>query len=448
MLVGAARARASPPYPSATIVTQDKHNILIVGGGGREHALAWKVAQSPRAGRVYVAPGNGGTAMESGVENVPILATDVDALVRFARDRQIDLTIVGPEAPLVAGIVDAFTAAGLRCFGPTRAAARLEGSKAFAKDFMIRHGIPTAKHRTFSNLDEALAYLQEIGAPVVVKADGLAAGKGVVLAETLNVAQAAVHQMLSGERFGAAGRTVVIEQWLRGRELSFIALLDGTSLLPLASSQDHKARDAGGRGPNTGGMGAFSPSPLMTPDLERCIMSRIMQPTMRGLEAEGMRYLGFLYAGLMIDDTGEPRVLEYNCRLGDPETQPILMRLRSDLLELIEAAMAGQLGQVEATWHPDAALGVVLAAGGYPDRYETGTPLTGEVFLQSPHVKVFHAGTKRADSGLVSDGGRVLCATALGKDLEEARRRAYGALAGIGLRGGFHRSDIGLQTGG
>lgn len=423
---------------------QQQRKILIVGNGGREHAIAWKVAQSPMAGRVIVAPGNSGTATEPGVENVAIAATDIDALVAFAKDAGIDLTIIGPEAPLVAGIVDAFSAAGLACFGPRRAAARLEGSKAFAKDFMLRHGIPTARHAAFSAVDAALEHLHTIGAPVVVKADGLAAGKGVILAEDMATAEGAVRDMLSGNRFGAAGSTVVIEDWLRGREVSFIALVDGTHILPLASSQDHKARDDGGRGPNTGGMGAFSPSPLVTPALEQRIMDEVMRPTVAGLAADGLRYTGFLYAGLMIAEDGTPYVLEYNCRLGDPETQPILMRLDSDLLALIDAALAGRLDSVAAHWHEQAALGVVLAAGGYPGEYASGLPIRiHEPPRPDERVKIFHAGTRIEGDELLSAGGRVLCATALGDDLAEAREHAYAALERVEMPGGFYRRDIG-----
>jgi phosphoribosylamine--glycine ligase len=344
---------------------------------------------------------------------------------------------------LVAGIVDSFTAAGLRCFGPTRAAARLEGSKAFAKDFMTRHGIPTARYKAFSELTPALDYLHDMGAPVVVKADGLAAGKGVILADDLATAETAVRDMLTRGRFGAAGGTVVIEEWLRGRELSYIAMVDGEHILPLASSQDHKARDDGGRGPNTGGMGAFSPSPLVTPALERRIMDEVMRPTLAGLTADGVRYIGFLYAGLMVTDDGAPLVLEYNCRLGDPETQPILMRLDSDLVSLVEAALAGSLDSTRAEWRQEAALGVVLAAGGYPGDYERGLPIRIAEAAKDDTVKLFHAGTRLQDGVLVSAGGRVLCATALGSDLAAARAGAYAALQFIELPGGFFRRDIG-----
>lgn len=425
-------------------MSEQQLKVLIVGSGGREHALAWKCAQSPRAGRVFVAPGNGGTATEPGVENVPIAADAIDALVAFARERAIDLTIVGPEAPLVAGIVDAFEAVGLKCFGPRRAAAKLEGSKSFAKDFMIRHGIPTARHATFTDLDPALAYLHAVGAPVVVKADGLAAGKGVVVAEDIATAEAAVRGMLADNRFGSAGATVVIEERLTGTEVSYIAVVDGEHILPLASSQDHKSRDDGGRGPNTGGMGAFSPSPLVTPELERRIMDEVMRPTVEGLAAEGLRYVGFLYAGLMIADDGTPSVLEYNCRLGDPEAQPILMRLESDLIDLLEAAQAARLHQIQTRWVEDSAVAVVLAAGGYPSTYQTGLEISGSTRLAEAQVRVFHAGTVLEAGRLYSAGGRVLCVSALGEELGAARRRAYDAMARITLRDGFYRRDIGM----
>ena len=420
--------------------------ILIVGGGGREHALAWKLAQSPRAERVYVAPGNGGTATEPGVENVAIDATDIDGLCAFALRSGIDLTIVGPEAPLVAGITDAFNTAGLRCFGPSKAAARLEGSKAFAKDFMIRHGIPTAAYRAFEELDAALDYLREIGAPVVVKADGLAAGKGVILAEDLPTAEAAVRDMLGGGRFGSAGSRVVIEELLRGEEASFIAMVDGQHILPLATSQDHKARDDGDRGPNTGGMGAYSPAPVVTAELHRRIMAEVMQPTVAGLAADGIPYVGFLYAGLMIDADGSPRVLEYNCRLGDPETQPILMRLESDLLETCLAALDGGLAAANTRWDARPALGVVIAAGGYPGGYAKGNPISGLESAVSADTKVFHAGTATAGETVVTNGGRVLCVTALGDGVRAAQQRAYDAVSGISFDDAYFRRDIGYRA--
>ncbi|MCF7991735.1 MAG: phosphoribosylamine--glycine ligase [Thiohalocapsa sp.] len=420
-------------------------NILIIGGGGREHAMAWKLASSPLAERVYVAPGNGGTAREPGLENVAIGATEVDALVDFAVSKRIDITVVGPEAPLVAGVVDAFTAAGLRCFGPTRAAARLEGSKAFAKDFLARHNIPTAAYRTFTDQSQAIDYLRNLGAPVVVKADGLAAGKGVILAEDLATAEAAVRDMLGGGRFGDAGSRVVIEEFLRGEEASFIAMIDGRNILPLASSQDHKARDDGDRGPNTGGMGAYSPAPVVTPALHERIMREVMQPTVEGLAAEGIRYVGFLYAGLMIAPDGTPKVLEYNCRLGDPETQPILLRLESDLLQHCLEALGGTLDRSEARWSPKSALGVVMAAAGYPGEYPVGDPISG-LDGELPDTKVFHAGTRLVDGRVVTSGGRVLCVTALGDDVAQAQQRAYAASEGITFDGVYYRRDIGHRA--
>ena len=421
-------------------------NILIIGSGGREHALAWKCAQSPLADTVYVAPGNGGTAREPGVANVPIDVLDSDALLAFAAERQIGLTIVGPEAPLVAGVADAFAGAGLRCFGPSAAAARLEGSKRFAKDFLARHRIPTAAYRVFDEHDAALAYVRQIGAPLVVKADGLAAGKGVVVANDLAEAEQAVHAMLGEGRFGAAGRQVVVEELLRGEEASFIAMVDGRHILPFASSQDHKARDDGDRGPNTGGMGAYSPAPVVTPPVHDRIMREVMEPTLAGLAAEGVHYTGFLYAGLMIGDDGTPRVLEYNCRLGDPETQPILMRLDSDLVRLCLDATDGRLSDSEALWSDEAALGVVLAAGGYPGSYRKGDVIHGLETCTEPGTKVFHAGTRVNDGDMVTDGGRVLCATALGRDIGRAATVAYRAVDRIHFAGRYYRTDIGHRA--
>jgi phosphoribosylamine--glycine ligase len=420
--------------------------ILVIGGGGREHALAWKAAQSPLAEQVYVAPGNGGTAREPGVENVPIAADDIRALIRFASDRQIGLTIVGPEAPLVAGVVDAFEAEGLPCFGPRQAAAQLEGSKSFTKAFLARHGIPTAAYETFTEVAPALAYLERVGVPIVVKADGLAAGKGVILAQDLATAQAAVRDMLGEGRFGAAGARVVIEELLTGEEASFIVMADGTQCLPMASSQDHKARDDGDRGPNTGGMGAYSPAPVVTPEIHARVMREVILPTLRGLASEGIPYRGFLYAGLMIGTDGTPRVLEYNCRFGDPETQPILMRLRSDLVALCLAALEGRLDQVQAEWDPRSALGVVMAAGGYPGAYEKGHPITGLEGLDGPDLKVFHAGTRLDGDRLVTAGGRVLCVTALGETVGAAQRRAYEAVRQIHWQDAYHRTDIGHRA--
>ncbi len=422
-------------------------NILIIGGGGREHALAWKAAQSPLADTVFVAPGNGGTALEPGVENVAIAAEDLDGLLAFARDKQVGLTIVGPEAPLVAGLVDRFQAAGLPCFGPSQGAAQLEGSKSFTKDFLQRHGIPTAAYGSFTELEPALAYLRRVGAPIVVKADGLAAGKGVILAQDLATAEAAVRDMLAGNRFGAAGHRVVIEEFLEGEEASFIALVGQGQILPMASSQDHKARDDGDQGPNTGGMGAYSPAPVVTPELHERIMAEVMAPTVAGMAAEGLPYTGFLYAGLMIGADGTPRVLEYNCRFGDPETQPILLRLQSDLVALCLAALNGRLGEMRAEWDPRAALGVVMAAGGYPDGYEKGQVISGlEAAAKIPDTKVFHAGTTRLDGQTLTSGGRVLCVTALGDTVGAAQARAYQAVDLIQWADGFCRRDIGHRA--
>ena len=422
-------------------------NLLIIGGGGREHALAWKVAQSPLADTVFVAPGNGGTALEPGVLNVDLAAEDLDGLLAFAQANHIGLTIVGPEAPLVAGLVDRFQAAGLPCFGPSQGAAQLEGSKSFTKDFLRRHGIPTAAYGSFTELEPALAYLRQVGAPIVVKADGLAAGKGVILAPDLATAEAAVRDMLADNRFGAAGHRVVIEEFLEGEEASFIVLVGQGQILPMASSQDHKARDDGDRGPNTGGMGAYSPAPVVTPELHARIMAEVMGPTVEGMAAEGLPYTGFLYAGLMIGADGTPRVLEYNCRFGDPETQPILMRLHSDLVALCLAALDGRLGEMTAHWDPRAALGVVMAAGGYPDAYGKGQVIRGlEAAAQVPDTKVFHAGTTRVDGQTLTSGGRVLCVTALGETVGEAQARAYTAVDLIHWPEGFCRRDIGHRA--
>jgi len=422
-------------------------NVLIIGGGGREHALAWKAAQSPLVKQVFMAPGNGGTAMEPGVENLDIAADDIEALVAWARRNAIGLTIVGPEAPLVAGVVDAFQAAGLPCFGPTGNAAQIEGSKSFTKDFLTRHGIPTAAYRTFTEPEPALAYLRQVGAPIVVKADGLAAGKGVILAEDLATAEQAARNMLSGRHFGVAGSRIVIEEYLRGEEASFIVLVGGGRILPLASSQDHKARDDGDRGPNTGGMGAYSPAPVVTSAIHARIMEEVIRPTVTGLEAEGLPYTGFLYAGLMIGPDGTPEVLEYNCRFGDPEAQPILMRLRTDLVELCLAALAGRLDRVEAEWDPRPALGVVMAAGGYPETYETGHPISGlDATTGLPDCKLFHAGTRLVDGTVVTNSGRVLCATALGDGVGVAQSDAYALVHKIGWKNAYYRNDIGYRA--
>ncbi|EXJ16652.1 phosphoribosylamine--glycine ligase [Imhoffiella purpurea] len=420
--------------------------ILIIGSGGREHALAWKAAQSPLAEQVFVAPGNGGTAREPGVRNLPITATDIQSLVDFAAKESIGLTIVGPEAPLVAGLVDAFEAAGLPCFGPTQDAAQLEGSKAFTKDFLSRHQIPTAAYGVFTEIAPALDYLEQVGAPVVVKADGLAAGKGVILADDLETAKTAVRDMLDAGRFGAAGARVVIEEFLTGEEASFIAMVDGSHILPLASSQDHKARDEGDRGPNTGGMGAYSPAPIVTPEIHDRIMREVMEPTIAGLASEGIRYLGFLYAGLMIGKDGTPKVLEFNCRMGDPETQPLLMRLESDLVELCLAAVEGRLNTATADWDPRAALGVVMAAGGYPDDYATGDRISGLDAVPADEAKVFHAGTRIEEEDVVTSGGRVLCVTALGHKVSAAHKLAYQAIDRIHWDGCFCRRDIGHRA--
>jgi len=421
-------------------------NVLIIGGGGREHALAWKAARSPRVSGVWVAPGNAGTAREPRVQNLDISADDIDGLLAAAQQIDAGLTIVGPEAPLVAGVVDRFRAAGRRCFGPDRSAARLEGSKAFTKAFLERHRIPTAAYRSFSDLAAAEAYLDANPAPIVVKADGLAAGKGVTVASTDAEARRAVRECLADNKFGAAGASVVIEECLTGEEASFICMVDGEHVLPLASSQDHKARDDGDRGPNTGGMGAYSPAPVVDPAMHQRIMDQVIGPTVRGLVSDGTPYTGFLYAGLMIGADGVPRVLEYNCRFGDPETQPILMRLRSDLVTLCEAALDGRLDEVATDWDPRAALGVVMAAGGYPDQYRKGDVITGLDGIDSDTVKVFHAGTRIVDGHVVTSGGRVLCVTALGRDVRAAQRAAYAAVDRIQWRGAFCRTDIGYRA--
>lgn len=421
--------------------------VLIIGNGGREHALAWKVAQSPLVDEVLVAPGNGGTAREPGVQNLDILSDDIKGLVAYARRNAIGLTIVGPEAPLVAGVVDAFQAANLPCFGPTAKAAQIEGSKAFTKNFLARWGIPTGGYRTFTEPEPAFSYLREVGAPVVVKADGLAAGKGVILAEDLATAERAVRDMLSGGRFGAAGSRILIEEYLQGEEASFIVIVGGGRILPMASSQDHKARDDGDRGPNTGGMGAYSPAPVVTPEIHARIMAEVIQPTVTGLASEGLPYTGFLYAGLIIGPDGTPKVLEYNCRLGDPEAQPILMRLRTDLVELCLAALAGRLDQIEAAWDPWTALGVVMAAGGYPDAYERGHPIRGlDAAAGLSGCKLFHAGTDLSDGEVVTNGGRVLCATALGEGVATAQSNAYALVHKISWKDAHYRDDIGYRA--
>ena len=422
-------------------------NVMIIGSGGREHALAWKAAQSPRVGKVFVAPGNAGTACEPGVTNLPV--EDIPVLVAFARRANVGLTIVGPEAPLAAGIVDAFRAAGLAIFGPTRAAAQLESSKDFAKAFMARHKIPTAAHATFTDAAKAHAYIDAQGAPIVVKADGLAAGKGVVVAMNAADAHAAVDAMLVGNAMGSAGARVVIEAFLEGEEASFIVMVDGRNVLPLASSQDHKRLDDDDRGPNTGGMGAYSPAPVVTPALHARIMREIILPAVNGMAADGIPYTGFLYAGVMIDAEGKPRTLEFNCRLGDPETQPILMRLKSDLVELATHAVEGTLDRAEAQWDRRTALGVVVAAAGYPEaprRDDVIHGLATDDDVAEPVVKVFHAGTRIDGDDIRVSGGRVLCVTALGDSVRQAQKAAYDTIAGIGFDGMQFRTDIGHRA--
>ncbi len=420
--------------------------VLIVGGGGREHALAWKAAGSVLVDRVFVAPGNAGTAGEEKVANVAIGPADIKALVDFAAEAAVDLTIIGPEVPLVAGITDAFCAAGLKCFGPTGPAARLEGSKVFAKDFMARHNIPTADYRIFSDLGEASSYIRRRAAPVVVKADGLAAGKGVIIAETPEEAEAAAREMINEKKFGEAGGTIIVEDLLYGEEASFIVVVDGTHILPLATSQDHKARYDADCGPNTGGMGAYSPAPVVTPHVYDRVMKEVIVPTVRGMADEGSPYTGFLYAGLMIDPAGNPKVLEYNCRCGDPETQPIMMRLNSDLVEICEAALEGAVDRVAAQWDTRASVGVVMAAGGYPDSYRKGDTIHGLPEKESGEVKVFHAGTALDGDRVVTAGGRVLCVTALGEGVIEAQSRAYQVVRRITWQNAVYRSDIGYRA--
>ena len=421
-------------------------NILIIGNGGREHALAWKAAQSPLADKVYVAPGNAGTALEANLENVAIAATDIPALVAFAQSHDIGLTIVGPEAPLVIGVVDAFQAAGLKIFGPTQAAAQLEGSKAFTKDFLARHRIPTAEYENFTDMEPALAYVRSKGAPIVIKADGLAAGKGVIVAMTLQEAEEAVHDMLAGNAFGDAGHRIVVEEFLDGEEASFIVMVDGENVVPMATSQDHKRVGDGDTGPNTGGMGAYSPAPVVTDEIHRRAMDQVIWPTVRGMAAEGNTYVGFLYAGLMIAADGQPKVIEFNCRFGDPETQPIMLRLRSDLVELCLAGAEGRLNEKTSDWDERPALGVVLAAGGYPGDYRNGEVIQGLPQQESADGKVFHAGTRLQGDDVVTSGGRVLCVTALGDTVAQAQQRAYQLAEGIQWPGSFCRKDIGYRA--
>ena len=420
--------------------------VLVIGGGGREHALAWKLAQSPRVSEVIVAPGNAGTATEAKCRNVAVKATDIAGLLQLAKDEGIALTVVGPEQPLVAGVVDAFRAQGRRIFGPSAAAAQLEGSKAYAKDFLHRHGIPTAFYAVHTNVDEALAYVREKGAPIVVKADGLAAGKGVIVAMTQAEAEDAVRDMLSGNAFGDAGARVVIEEFLDGEEASFISMVDGTTALPMATSQDHKRVGDGDTGPNTGGMGAYSPAPVVTPEVHARVMREVVNPTVQGMIADGIPFTGFLYAGLMIDAQGAPKVIEFNVRFGDPETQPVMMRLQSDLLDLVEAAIDQRLNETQAQWDPRPSLGVVMAAENYP-----GTPRLGDLInsWDVPDVAdtmVFHAGTRIEGGHVVTSGGRVLCVCALGDTVAEAQRKAYAEVSGISWSGEFHRHDIGWRA--
>lgn len=420
-------------------------NILVVGNGGREHALAWKIAQSPDVSHVWIAPGNAGTALEPKCSNVPIRSDDIEGLIAFAKEHAMALTVVGPEAPLALGIVDRFGAQGLRCFGPSAKAAQLESSKAFSKDFMQRHHIPTAKSLTVTSVDAGLGFVQTLGLPVVIKADGLAAGKGVVIATSIDQAKATLHDMLLGNAFGQAGHRVVIEEFLVGEEASFIVIASGEDVLPLATSQDHKRRDNNDEGPNTGGMGAYSPAPVVSPELHNTIMEDIIRPTVEGLRAEGMPFCGFLYAGIMVTNDG-PRVLEFNVRFGDPETQPILMRLQSDLVPILMAATDGTLSKQSIRWDPNTALGVVMAARGYPGAYEKGHAIHG---LDAPMkgAKVFHAGTALSDTGeVVSAGGRVLCLVALGQTAKAAQHNAYQALEKVQFEGGFYRTDIGNRA--
>jgi phosphoribosylamine--glycine ligase len=420
--------------------------VLIIGNGGREHALAWKCAQSPRVSTVLVAPGNAGTAREPRCRNAPVSAEDVPGLLALARTEGVHLTLVGPEAPLVRGVVDAFRAAGLAIFGPTQAAAQLEGSKAFAKDFMARHHIPTAAYGVFTEVSAAETFIRSLPAPPVVKADGLAAGKGVIVAASHDAACRAARDMLAGNAFGTAGHRVVVEEFLPGEEASFICMVDGVHVLPMASSQDHKRLGDGDAGPNTGGMGAYSPAPVVTPEVHARVMREVIEPTVRGMAADGLPYTGFLYAGLMIAPEGGVKVLEYNCRFGDPETQPIMMRLQSDLTALAEAAIAGRLHQTTARWDDRAALGVVLAAAGYPDNPRKGDAIHWTGAPDAHSAKLFHAGTADHDGGIVTSGGRVLCATGLGADIAAAQRTAYGAVQTVHFDGMQYRRDIGWRA--
>ena len=420
--------------------------VLVIGSGGREHALAWKCAQSPDVEEVLVAPGNAGTALERNVRNVGTSSNDIEALIALAESESVGLTIVGPEAPLVAGIVDRFNEIGLPCFGPSALAAQLEGSKAFTKDFLARHDIPTAAYQNFTELEPALAYIRKQGAPIVIKADGLAAGKGVIVAKTLEEAEAAATDMLSGGRFGDAGARIVVEEFLDGEEASFIIITDGTNIVPMATSQDHKARDEGDVGPNTGGMGAYSPAPVVTPDVEEKILNLVIQPTLDGMKMDGNTYLGFLYAGLMIMADGTPRVIEFNCRMGDPETQPIMVRLRSDLVAICSATLDGTLGEQQTEWDSRASLGVVMAAGGYPERYAKGKAIAGLTDADSDTQKVFHAGSAMDNGNIVTSGGRVLCVVGLGDTVADAAEQSYNAVDKISWDDVYFRRDIGHRA--
>ncbi|MEC6825080.1 phosphoribosylamine--glycine ligase [Photobacterium piscicola] len=421
--------------------------VLIIGNGGREHALGWKVAQNPTVEKIFIAPGNAGTALEPKLENIDISVENITGLVAFAQNNHIELTIVGPEVPLVIGVVDAFRAAGLAIFGPTQAAAQLEGSKAFTKDFLARHNIPTADYQNFTEIEPALAYLKQKGAPIVVKADGLAAGKGVIVAMTEQEAEAAVRDMLAGNAFGEAGHRVVIEEFLDGEEASFIVMVDGKNVLPMATSQDHKRVGNGDTGPNTGGMGAYSPAPVVTQQIHDRVMKEVIYPTVEGMAAEGAPYTGFLYAGLMVMADGTPKVIEYNCRFGDPETQPIMLRMQSDLVELCLAAINGKLDSVESKWDPRAAIGIVLAAGGYPADYNKGDIINGLPQQELTGEKIFHAGTtNNAHGDVITNGGRVLCATAMGDTVLAAQQRAYALAQQISWNGMFYRDDIGYRA--
>ena len=420
--------------------------VLIVGSGGREHAFAWKCSQSQKVTKIYVAPGNGGTAKEQKVENIKIEADDIDGLLNFAQLQNINLTIIGPEAPLVMGIVDRFIAAGLPCFGPKAEAAQLEGSKSFTKDFLKRHGIPTADYSCFNELEPAITYIKSKGAPIVVKADGLAAGKGVIVAMTEEQAITAVEDILEAKSFGEAGSKIVIEEFLEGEEASYIVVTDGTEVLPLATSQDHKARDNNDLGPNTGGMGAYSPAPIITASLDERVMNEIINPTLAGLKKDGIDYSGFLYAGLMIDKDGNPKILEYNCRFGDPETQPIMMRLKSDFVELCESTLNGNLSDHSVLWDKRVALGVVMAAGGYPIKYNKGDQISGLNLIDQVSSKVFHAGTILKENEILTAGGRVLCVVGIGHDTHKAQKNSYENVAKISWKNEYHRDDIGSKA--